>query len=175
LKADGEVSSATIKADGKVVEAKHCKITEVMAKDGQLSFTRLDESGPWPIIPMAKRTLEILPQSLNLSQYLLKVPGLADGDYRVKINGQPAGTVSAKDLAAGWNLTTAFDSVIGERANNLTALITKLEKPLNEDWRAASKARDAEKLAAAQKAIDDAEAEIQAAIQPVPLHFEIAK
>ncbi|MEI9895305.1 MAG: SGNH/GDSL hydrolase family protein [Chthoniobacter sp.] len=175
LKADGDVSAATIKADGKVVEAKHCKITDVKAKDGKLSFTRLDESGPWPIIPAAKPALQILPQTLKLSSYILKVPGLADGDYHVTINGKPAGTVSAKDLAAGWNLTTAFDSVIGDRANSITALLTKLQKPLNEGWRAASKAKDADKLAAAQKAIDDAEAEIQTAIQPVPLQFEIAK
>ena len=93
----------------------------------------------------------------------------------MSINGKPAGTVSAKDLAAGWNLTTAFDSVIGERANNILTLITKLEKPLNEDWRAASKGKDAEKLATAQKAIDEAEAEIQTAIQPAPLHFVIEK
>lgn len=175
LKADGEVSTATIQAAGKVVEAKHCKITDVKAKDGKLSFTRLDESGPWPIQSSAKRTLEVLPSELKLSQYILKVEGLADGDYNVTIEGKPAGKVSANDLAAGWNLTTAFDSVIGERANNIATLIGKLQGPLNNDWRAASKAKDAEKLAAAQKAIDDAEAEIQKAIQPVPLHFEIAK
>ena len=33
----------------------------------------------------------------------------------------------------------------------------------------------ADKLAAAQKAIDDAEGEVQKAIQPAPLTFEIAK
>jgi lysophospholipase L1-like esterase len=175
LKADGEVSAATIQAGGKVVEAKRCKITDVKAKDGKLSFTRLDESGPWPIQSSARRTLEVLPSELRLSQYILKVEGLADGDYNVTIEGKPAAKVSAKDLAAGWNLTTAFDSVIGERANNIATLIGKLQGPLNNDWRAASKAKDADKLAAAQKAIDDAEAEIQKAIQPVPLHFEIAK
>jgi lysophospholipase L1-like esterase len=175
LKADGDVSSATIKADGKVIEAKRCKITDAKAKDGKLSFTRLDESDPWPIQAAAKRTLEVLPDELKLSQYFLKVSGLADGDYKVTINGKPGGTVSAKDLAAGWNLTTAFDSVIGDRANTIATLIAKLQGPLNNDWRAASKAKDAEKLAAAQKAIDAAEAEIQTAIQPSPLHFEIEK
>jgi hypothetical protein len=175
LKVDGDVSSATIKADGKVTDAKHCKITDVKAKDGKLSFTRLDETGPWPIQPMAKRALEVLPSALKLSQYILKVEGLADGDYSVTIEGKPAGKVSAKDLAAGWNLTTAFDSVIGERANNVATLIGKLQSPLNNEWRAASKEKNAEKLAAAQKAIDDMEAEIQKAIQPVPLHFEISK
>jgi lysophospholipase L1-like esterase len=188
LKADGEVSSATIQPGGKVVEAKRCKITEVSAKDGKLSFTRLDESGPWPLSatmapgavlvnkPLAvKSALEVLPATLNLSRYLLRVPGLADGEYHVSINGKPAATVSGKDLAQGWNITTVIDGFLGDRADNINALVTRLERPLNDDWRAASKAKDADKLAAAQKLIDNVEAEIQAAIQPVPLHFEIAK
>ena len=177
LKADGEVSSATIDAAGKVVEAKGCKITEVSAKDGKLSFTRLDERGPWPTLPMpmAKSALELLPETLKLSQYLLRVQGLADGEYHVSINGKPAATVSAKDLAAGWNIATVFDGVLGDRANTIAALITKLQGPLNNDWRKASKDKDTEKLAAAQKAIDDAETEVQAAIQPVALQFEIEK
>jgi hypothetical protein len=156
-----------------VVEAKGCKITDVSAKDGKLSFTRLDETGPWPIQPSAKATLDLLPDELKLSQYLLRVSGLADGQYKVSINGKPAGTVSAKDLAAGWNLTTAFDGALGERANAIATLIAKLQLPLNNNWRAASKAKDAEKLAAAQKEIDDTEAELQTLIQPVPLKFEI--
>ena len=175
LKAGGDVSSATIKADGKIVEAKHCQITEAVAKGGRLSFTRLDETGPWPIQPGAKTALTLLPEMLKLSQYLLRVTGLADGPYRVSINGQPAGTVSAKELAAGWNLTTAFDGALGERANAIAALITKLQTALNNEWRAASKAHDAERLAAAQKEIDACEVELQAVVQPVPLHFVIEK
>jgi len=175
LKADGEVSSATINADGKVVEAKRCKITEGSAKDGKLSFTRLDECGPWPILPTAKSALELLPETLKLSQYLLRVPGLADGEYHVSINGKPAATVSAKDLAAGWNLSTVFEGVLADRATDINGLITNLEGKLNTDWRAASKANEEDRLAAAQKAIDEAEAEIQKAIQPIPLHFEIAR
>ena len=175
LKAGGEVSSATINADGKVVEAKHCKITDATAKGGKLSFTRLDEASPWPILPRAKAAVELLPETLKLSQYMLRVTGLADGDYRVSINGKPAGKVSAKDLASGWNLTTAFEGALGERTTNILTLIAKLQGPLNNQWRAASKDKNAEKLVAAQKAIEACEAEIQAAVQPVPLAFEIER
>ena len=175
FKANGGVSSATVSAEGKVVEAKRCQITEASAKDGKLSFTRLDESGPWPIPSAAKSALTLLPDTLQLSQYLLRVAGLAEGSYRVSINGQPAATVSAKELAAGWNITTAFDGALGERSKNINALIAKLQSGLNNEWRAASKVKDAEKLATAQKAIEECEAEIQTAVQPVPLRFEIEK
>ncbi|MHA3770479.1 GDSL-type esterase/lipase family protein [Verrucomicrobiota bacterium sgz303538] len=175
LKADGDVSSAQLSADGKVVEAKHCKITEVSAQDGKLSFTRLDEASPWPIQPSAKAAFTLIPDGLKLSQYMLRVTGLSDGQYRVSINGKPAATLSAKELSNGWNATTAFDSALGERAKNILGLISKLQGPLNNAWREASKAKDAEKLAAAQKSIDECEAEIQTAIQPVAMRFEIAK
>jgi lysophospholipase L1-like esterase len=175
LKAEGEVSSATISADGKVVEAKRCKITDASAKDGKLTFTRWDEAGPWPIQPTAKSALQLLPEMLKLSQYMLRVTGLADGPYRVSINGKPAATVTAKELGDGWNITTAFYGALGERSDAIAALIARLESPLNNAWRAASKAKDAEKMSAAQKDIEECEAEIQAAVQPAAWRFEIQK
>jgi lysophospholipase L1-like esterase len=175
LKADGEVSSATLKADGKVVEVKGCKISDVSAKDGKLSFTRIDERGPWPISPAAKSAIELLPKTLELSKYTLHVTGLAEGEYHVTIDGKPAATVSAKLLAEGWNISTVFEGVLADRANHINELIANLEGKLNQDWRAASKANEEDRLAAAQKAIEEAEGQIQKAVQPTPLRFEIAR
>jgi lysophospholipase L1-like esterase len=175
LGAPGEVSSATLSADGKVVEAKRCKITDASAKEGRISFTRLDEASPWPILPSAKSAAQLMPKMLNLSQYNLKVTGLRDdANYAITFDGKPAAAVTGRQLAAGWNMTTAFDSVLGARAVTLLGLIGKLEGPLNTVWRAASQKGEAEKLAAAQKEIEATEAEVQAASQPVALHVEIA-
>jgi hypothetical protein len=65
-------------------------------------------------------------------------------------------------------------SLIGWR-RAIVAIAVLFTLPRNNEWRAASKAKDAEKRAAAQKAIEECEAEIQAAVQPVALKFEIAK
>ncbi len=175
LGAEKEVSSATLKADGSVVAAKHCKITDATAKDGKLSFTRTDESSPWPILPAAKTAVQLLPSALELSRYMLQVNGLAAGKYRVSINGKPAATVEAAELAAGWNITSAFDGAIAERSTKILAAIGNLQGGLNNTWRSASKEKDAEKLAAAQKAVDNADAELRTACAPVAWHFEIEK
>jgi hypothetical protein len=175
LKASGEVSSATLKADGKVVEAKGCQITEAVSKDGKLSFTRLDESSPWPILPTAKPALTLLPEITQLSQYVLRVEGLPAGDYRVVLNGKLLSAVTSKELAAGWNVASVVEGALGERASTIASAIARLQGPLNNDWRAASKEKNAEKLATAQKAIDEAEAELQTLVQPVAWKFEIAK
>ena len=174
LKAPGEVSSATLSADGKVLETKSCKIIGIKASGGALSFTRADEASPWPILPAAKTAAQLLPSLLDLSKYELKVSGLAEGSYQVSINGKPAATLTAKELAAGWNVTAAFDSALGQHATEILGLISKLESPLNTAWRAASQAKDEARLAAAQKAIEDTEAQVQKACQPVAWQFEIA-
>ena len=173
LQAPGTVSSATLSAEGKVSATTGCKITEAVVKDGKLSFIRLDEAGPWPILPAARSMLALMPSALGLSEYELKVTGLAEGMHRVTINGKPAGEVNARDLAAGWNLTGAFDGAIGERSTEVTGLISKLQSGLNNNWRAASKANDREKLAAAQADIDATEVALQKLVQPVAWNIEI--
>jgi lysophospholipase L1-like esterase len=175
LGAEKDVSSATLKADGSVVSAKHCKITDAASKGGRITFTRLDETSPWPILPAAKPAAQLLPSMLDLSRCMLQVSGLPAGKYRVSINGKPAATLDAAELAGGWNITSAFDSAVGERATKILGLISNLEGKLNTDWRAASKDKDAVKLAAAQEAIDKADAEIRAACAPVAWQFEIEK
>ncbi|MEO6788811.1 MAG: SGNH/GDSL hydrolase family protein [Chthoniobacteraceae bacterium] len=175
LGASGEVSSATLKADGSVVSAKHCKITDATAKGGKLSFTRLDDASPWPILPAAKSAVQLLPSLLDLSRYMLQVTGLPAGKYRVSINGKPAATLDAKELDDGWNITSVFDGAIGEGSTKILAAIYNLQVKLNNEWRAASKDKNAEKLAEAQKAIDAADAEIRTACAPVAWHFEIEK
>ena len=175
LGAEKEVSSATLKADGSVVSAKHCKITDATATGGKLSFTRTDESSPWPILPAAKTAAQVLPAMLDLSRCMLQVDGLPAGKYRVSINGKPAATLDASELAAGWNITSAFNSAIGERATKILAVIGNLQGKLNTEWRAASKEKDAAKLEAAQKAVDAADAEIRTACAPVAWKFEIEK
>ncbi len=50
---------------------------------------------------------------LDLSRCILKVNGLAAGKYRVSIEGKPAGTLDADELAAGWNVTFGSDGQPG--------------------------------------------------------------
>ncbi|HEY3321925.1 MAG TPA: SGNH/GDSL hydrolase family protein [Planctomycetota bacterium] len=100
------VSSAEIDAAGnKVAKAEKCEITALAAKDGGVSFQRLDAA--LPFFPSeAKSILKWAPIDQELNQYLLKVTGLKDGQYEIQVDGKKIGEHSATELGAGINLTT---------------------------------------------------------------------
>ena len=104
---------------------------------------------------------------------MLTVSDLPAGTYQVTIDGKPAATLTEKELATGWNLATVYEGAIADRSTKIVGLISALQGGLNNNWRAASKAKDEAKLAEAQKAIDDAEAKLREACQPAPLRIAI--
>jgi hypothetical protein len=70
-------------------------------------------------------------------------------------------------------MSTVFQGELAERSTKIVELVAKLQGKLNNDWRAASKEKNPEKLAAAQAAIDECERDLRAACKPAPLHFEV--
>ena len=104
-------------AGGRLIEAKGCKIENLKAEGGKIEFDRQDERSAFPIPDEARQVLPLYPAILNLSQYLLKVPGLKDGAYTLKINGVATAVVSAQDLDAGLNLT-AFAAAPAEMTDD---------------------------------------------------------
>lgn len=173
LGVDREVSSAKLKADGTVIDSKYCKISDAKSDGGVLSFTRLDERGPWPLGVQARAALAIMPEIADLSRYTLTVTGLPAGDYVVLTDGKEAAKVMAEQLAQGWNMSTVDRGTIAERAQKIVDLITNLQGPLNKAFRDASKVGDTAKMAEAQSAIDACEAELAGACQPAAIKFEI--
>lgn len=186
LGAEGFVSSAVIDAQGNVVEAKGCRIDAVKTEGGRLQFDRLDERLPMPIPDEALPAIPLFPAVLDLSRYMLTVTGLQDGSYTLKINGVPAGTLSAKQLAAGVNLT-ALGPVAGSREPSpilaqSRAILKAIENKRGaaKAWRVASfpvkpDATPALKaqLAEATGKVEAEDEKIRAAARPQKLHFEI--
>lgn len=77
-------------ADGRVTATERCEIRDVVAGDGGLSFTRVDEVlpilPPGPLPPRLSVPLE------SHSRYLLQVTGLAAGEYEIRCEDQPRGS-----------------------------------------------------------------------------------
>ncbi len=197
LGAEGFVSEATLDAAGAVTSAKGCAITNARADGGTLSFTRLDETLPFPIPENARAVLRIAPDVLDLSKYMLKVTGLKDGDYTLTINGAVCGKLSAKGLAEGVNLTNLPSDPKAKNPNPIAAqgsavlAAVAAKAGLAGKWRALSRTaagKDRPKkgapapakpdpaaakaaLVEMAKKVEEADAKIRAAARPQKLHF----
>jgi len=198
LGAEGFVSEAEVDAGGTVTAAKGCAITGAKADGGTLSFDRLDETLPFPIPDNARVILPIAPDVLDLSKYTLKVTGLKGADYTLTINGATCGTLSAKALADGVNLTNLPADPKAKTTNPITvqgaAVLAAVsgKESLVGKWRALSKTaagkdappkKDAPpvptpdpatakaSLVELTKQVEAADAKIRDAAKPQTLHF----
>jgi hypothetical protein len=97
-------SSVAISAKGEITATTRCKITDVKTEKNGVAFTRSDEVLPiLPPVPLPPRKHVPLEK---WSRYLLKVTGLPEGTYEIKVEGKPVGQASARVLAEGVNLNT---------------------------------------------------------------------
>jgi lysophospholipase L1-like esterase len=188
LGAEGFVSSATLDASGAVSEAKGCKVDAVKAKDGTLAFARLDECLPFPIPTDARAVLPLDPTILELSRYTLKVTGLKDGAYQLKINDVPVAKLTARELSSGVNLTAFARGSEANPTNPIAAqaqailFAVAVKENLVNQWRSLSRMAHAskdnanlkEQLAALNEKVQEADGKIRAAAKPRKLHFELA-
>ncbi len=98
------VSSVEIDAAaGSVTGAKNAKATGVTAKDGGVAFERLDEALPF-FPPEAAGILKWAPLLEELNDYRLKVIGLKEGKYEIRLGGKKVAECTAAELAKGVNL-----------------------------------------------------------------------
>lgn len=118
------VSSAEIDATGKVTAAKNCTVENVTAKDGGVSFSRLDAALPF----FPSEAASILPHAPileELNNYHLKVTGLAAGSYEVKVGGKKVADLTAEQLAAGVNIAAGVlsEGPIADQVKSVKAAI----------------------------------------------------
>ena len=119
------VSSAEINATGgSVVAARNCTIENVIAKDGGLSFSRLDAALPF----FPADAVSILPWASileELNDYRLKVTGLSAGKYEVRIGGKKIAELTAEELAVGANLASGAltDGPIADQVKAVRAAV----------------------------------------------------
>jgi lysophospholipase L1-like esterase len=175
------VSEVNLDATGKV-ETKNAAVTDV--KTGPvLSWTEKESSLPMPLDPSDK----LLALALRASDFvdaldreMLRVTGLAAGNYQLKIDGLVAGAFTNVDLDRGVNLAAA-DTPMLRQALDVHALTLRRALIHNTRWRVlqvpmadddAPAKLDA--MAALDRLDDQVTAEQRAAARPHPHRYEIA-
>ena len=98
----------------KVLEADNCKITNITKSGGNVSFDYLAGALPcpcdsvsehgWGNIHSQRDALAMIPFTEEFNQETLKVRRLAEGNYRLLIDGQCIAEFTSSDLSAGINM-----------------------------------------------------------------------
>ncbi len=183
LHAPALVSDVAIDA-GKA-STKACKVDKLEASPTAVSFTRLDEALP---LPVQKDWLSVLPYMDNLKDlnwYGLKVAGLQSGKYVLSIDKKGVGSFSSDELAKGVNLGNLTTGPIHDQANKVLQAINDKNKVVHQrfrsvvmysapDWLAEiAKERQPQELAKRTARINEMQAGVYAAAQPVPHVWEL--
>ena len=180
------VSRAEIDAAGKkIVSVEGCRVEQLNAANGGISFDRLDDALPMPVDERAEAALTLAPILSDLNQYELRVTGLAAGSYEVIIDGEAAGKISSEDLARGWNLANA-PGPITKQSREVLRLVFEKNNLFFRRWREIQlhdfpkwargpevEARRAAELARLDAQIGELETQIDKARKPKSHHFEL--
>jgi len=97
---------STVSVDGvagKVGETANATVTNLKQTPEGVSFDCLAGALPWPIEASARPALDLVPLEADLDQERLTAK-LAEGEYRLLVEGQEVGRYGAAALAAGINL-----------------------------------------------------------------------
>jgi lysophospholipase L1-like esterase len=109
------VADVRINASGKIQQAVNCKVSNLAATAGKVSFDYLAGSLPFPIDTVSRiwgneqkqsDALSWIPFTEEFNREMLQVAGLQAGEYDLLIDGHSIGKWSANDFANGINLAT---------------------------------------------------------------------
>jgi lysophospholipase L1-like esterase len=104
-------------AKGSATAAKNCTAAQVGAKDGGVAWEQRDDALPF-FPPEASGILKWSPVLEDLNDYRLKITGLKEGKYEVRVGGKAVATYGADELAKGVNLATAVLQDVPEKDRN---------------------------------------------------------
>jgi hypothetical protein len=188
LGAPALVSRAEIDgAAGKLLASERCRVTNLKADNGNVTFDRFDDALPMPVDPKAEPALKLAPILQDLDRYELQVAGLPAGTYELSIDGEPVGKASSEDLAKGWNLATSAGPIT-KQAQEVLALVFQKNNLYFQRWRSVQlyefpawarspeeESKRAAELARLDAQVAQTEAQIDALRKPKSHHFELRK
>jgi lysophospholipase L1-like esterase len=108
-----------------VLRQDNCEITGLAGTADSVTFRCLAKSLPFPVDSASGKALELVPFTEELNREVLRVVGLADGDYEVVIDGGPGIKTTAAALKGGVNLATVRETPQYRQALQVQALTTE--------------------------------------------------
>jgi lysophospholipase L1-like esterase len=124
LHAPAVVSTVQVEVPNAAVGAENCEVRNASWKDDRLTFERVDRALPMPVLKEWRELLPYVNRLDDLNRYGLKVTGLKEGKYELRIDDTAVGAYSAEELAAGVNVALADKGPLYEQGMKVFAAIT---------------------------------------------------
>jgi len=186
LGASATVSRVELDASAKKVAAvQGCQVENLKVTAGSISFDRVDEALPMPIDDRAKPALKLAPVLEDLNRYELQISGLKSANYKLTIDGEGVGTVTAAALEKGHNLAVSAGPIT-KQALEVLRLVFEKNNLYFARWREVqlfnfpqwaqgpeSEAKRTAELGRLDQQIAELEGKIDAARKPLSHHFEL--
>jgi len=127
------VSSVSINAAGtKVLETDNATVKELTARNNQLTFTLIEKALPYPVDKEQEPALALVPFNDELNREMLKVSGLAPGEYQLSIDGEAVRRFKSEELATGVNLALEKNTPQARQAAGVLELVKAWCKQVQE-------------------------------------------
>jgi len=187
LGAPREVSHAAINVRTGKATCRHCEVRDLKASSDGCAFVRIDEASPCWVDDRGALGMKLVPFQDELNWMGLRVSGLPEGKYALKVDGQVHAQFTAADLTAGINLSSNRASPVyapGREAAELivqkyvrTRLLRELYRYRPPGWLSIP-GLDEQKRVAARPKLEEIHAldrRIAAAVRPRPHRYELTR
>jgi lysophospholipase L1-like esterase len=104
----GTVADMELNAKEKtVVKQENCRVTDLAVSADRVAFSCLERALPFPVDQREEAALKLVPFTADLNREIIRISGLREGKYELRIDGTTVLTGTADDFAEGINLAVA--------------------------------------------------------------------
>ncbi|MFP6618345.1 MAG: SGNH/GDSL hydrolase family protein [Pirellulaceae bacterium] len=159
-------------------------VSSVKLAAGRVAFDAISNQLPHPVPPRSfDQETGCLPAASDVSRRQLRISGLQEGSYQVKVDGAVVVSASAKSLASGVTLDASWEQGQTRRLRELIVAKNKLYfyryRPQNETYlflfRKHEQGNNAVEIAQFDPLVAGLEAKIRQAAKPLKHHFDIVR
>ena len=127
------VSSVSLDATGpKVLETDNATVEKLAARNNEMTFTLIEKALPYPVDKEQEPALAWVPFNDELNREMLKVRGLAPGEYQLSIDGEAVRRFKTEELETGINLALEKNTPQARQAAGVLELVKAWCKQVQE-------------------------------------------
>ena len=127
------VSSVSLDATGaRVLESDNATVANLTVRNHEVTFTLSEKALPYPVDKEQEPALAWVPFNDEFNREMLKVSGLAPGEYQLSIDGEAVRRFNHETLATGVNLALENNTPQARQAAGVLELVKTWYKQVQE-------------------------------------------